>query len=75
MKAILEFNLPEDDCDFKIASRAMDWALSAWEVDQKLRGFLKHGHAFETIDAAIEGMRTFLRETLDDHGVNLEDIT
>ena len=30
MKAILEFNLPEDEEQFNTASKGMDWALVVW---------------------------------------------
>jgi len=33
MKAILEFNLPEDKEEFDVVAKAMDWALLAWDVD------------------------------------------
>ena len=43
MKAILEFNLPEDEEQFNVASKGMDWALVVWDIDQLLRNKLKHG--------------------------------
>lgn len=43
MKAILEFNLPEDqgELDLALLSRTMFSAI--WEVDHLLRNHLKHG--------------------------------
>ena len=43
MKAILEFNLPEEEEQFNVASKGMDWALIVWELDQTLRNKLKYG--------------------------------
>ena len=43
MKAILEFNLPEEEEQFNVASKGMDWALIVWELDQNLRNKLKYG--------------------------------
>jgi len=37
MKAILEFELPEDKEEFDAASKGMDWAIVAWDLDQLLR--------------------------------------
>ena len=37
MKAILEFNLPENKEEFDVASKGMDWALLAWDIDQFIR--------------------------------------
>jgi hypothetical protein len=42
MKAILEFNLPEDKEEFDVASRGMDWALLAWHIDQFIRNKIKY---------------------------------
>lgn len=42
MKATLEFNLPEDQEQFNVAVKAMDWALLAWDIDQSLRKLLKY---------------------------------
>ena len=46
MKAILEFNLPEDKEAFEIASKAMDWSLVVWEIEQQLRRKLKYDNDF-----------------------------
>jgi hypothetical protein len=42
MKAILEFNLPEDQEQFNVASKGMDWALLAWDIDQFIRNKIKY---------------------------------
>ena len=42
MKAILEFNLPEDKEEFAVASRGMDWALVAWHIDDFIRNKIKY---------------------------------
>ena len=42
MKAILEFELPDDNVDFDTASKAMDWAILAWDIDQYIRSRLKY---------------------------------
>ena len=42
MKAILEFNLPEDKEEFDVSSRGMDWALLAWDIDQFIRNKIKY---------------------------------
>ena len=36
MKANLEYNLPEDQEQFNVAFKAMDWALLAWSMNQEL---------------------------------------
>ena len=42
MKAILEFNLPEDKEEVDTASRAMDWSLLVLDIDQFIRNKIKY---------------------------------
>ncbi len=42
MKAKLEFNLPEEEEQFNVASKGMDWALLAWDIDQFMRNKIKY---------------------------------
>ena len=42
MKAILEFNLPEEEEQFSAANKGMDWALLTWDIDQYIRDRLKY---------------------------------
>lgn len=74
MKAILEFDLPEDKNDFHIASHAMDWALTVFDIDQLLRTKLKYGHTFKSIDEALEFIREELYTILANHDINTDDI-
>ncbi len=43
MKAILEFNLPEDQPEFNNAIKGGDWKHVCWEMDQLLRKHIKYG--------------------------------
>ena len=70
MKAILEFNLPEDQEQFDAANRGMDWALVAWETDQLLRKKLKYEeHVTDPIET-LEEIRELLNGMLIDKGLN-----
>lgn len=69
MKATLEFNLPEDECNFKIASNAMNWALVCWDLDGYLRGLIKHGGKDE-----LQPIRDHLHDLLNDYNLNLDMI-
>ena len=42
MKAILEFNLPEDKEEYDTASKGMDWALLVLDIDQFIRNKIKY---------------------------------
>lgn len=74
MKARLEFNLPEEKCEFNIASRSMEWALTVWDIDQKLREWLKYGAEFKRSVDALEHLRSYIHELLDERGISLDDI-
>lgn len=75
MQAILKFDLPEDQDNFTASSHGMDYALTCWDMDQKLRGWLKYGHEFKNADEALEECRNQLREIMDDHGIHLDMIS
>ena len=42
MKAILEFNLPEDDQEFTLATKGLEFWSVLWELDQDLRAKTKY---------------------------------
>ena len=69
MKAILEFNLPEDKEEFDAANKGMDWALLAWDIDQLLRNKLKYGKLLPNTRAELEEIRDTLNEMLVDKGL------
>jgi len=73
-KAKLEFNLPDEESEFLIASKAMSWALTVWDIDQKLREWLKYGHEFKNPDDALEEARKILYEILDERNLSLDEI-
>ena len=78
MKAILEFNLPEDNDDFKLATKASDWWHVCWEMDKWLRQQYKYmsddEYSKDTYDAYYEA-RQKLFELMNDNGVSLDDVT
>jgi hypothetical protein len=74
MKAILEF---DDEQELRDAINGFKWRLIVWELDQDLRGIVKHGYigSREATDAEIEMAdycRTRLRQLISDDGLNLE---
>ena len=72
MKAILEFILPEDKTEFDTATKAMDWAILAWEIDQSIRNRLKYqSEKLETSSAheELELLRNELRDLMEDSGL------
>ena len=70
MKAILEFNLPDDKEEFDAASKGMDWAILAWDIDQSVRSLLKyHPEKYETGQQALEHIREQLRDFMEERGL------
>ena len=70
MEAILKFDLPDDKEEFDAASKGMDWALVAWDIDQLLRNKLKYGKLLPNTRAELEEIRKTLNEMLADRGLN-----
>lgn len=73
MKAKLIFNLPEDNQEFKLATKASGWWNVCWRLDQWLRGNIKHGwiHDEDEYKAYVR-CREELRELINDSGLNLD---
>ena len=74
MKAILEFDLPEDQPEFNFATQGSDWFFVAWKMDQWLRGNIKHAPDSMSDDEykAYERCREELRELINNSGLNLD---
>ena len=75
MKAILEFNLPEDQHDFELAVNGTKAQVTLWEMDQWLRAQYKYmpdneysADKYET----YEKCREQLREIMFEHGLKFD---
>ena len=67
MKAILEFNLPEDKEEFDVSSRGMDWALLAWDIDQFIRNKIKYE---QDKDGILQLVRDRLHFNMEEKGLD-----
>ena len=74
MKAILEFNLPEDDQDFNMAVNAMKFWSVLYELDQNLRAKTKYAPDDLPQDKydAYQEVRELLHQLMNEENVNLE---
>jgi hypothetical protein len=74
MKAILEFDLPDDSGEFRLASTAGDLYNTLWEMDQWLRSSIKYAPDTESDDTiiALEQCREKLREIISEHNINFD---
>jgi len=75
MKALLEFNLPEDNTEYELTTKASNMYSVLWEMDQWLRSQYKYmsddeysKDKYET----YEKCREQLRELMHENGVNLD---
>ncbi len=57
MKAILEFNLPEDKDEFELAQKAVNYSIVIHEMDNYLRARLKYEDLPEEIHNALQEAR------------------
>jgi len=71
MKAILEFNLPEDELDLSNAINGNKFKLILWDMDQHLRNIVKHSENEEEVRVAEE-LRNKLREYFSEYNVSIE---
>ena len=64
MKAILQFDLPEESVDHLWATHAHLLAATITYTMETTRSWLKHGHQFKTPEEAIEAVRALLSDTV-----------
>ena len=76
MKAILKFNLDEQDDKMAHmrALKATNMALALWDMQQYFRGKLKHGELSNDADSALSNARDILREIMSDHSIDLDEL-
>ena len=68
----MKFNLPEDEEQFNVASKAMDWALLAWDIDQSIRTLAKNIESetrFLDGEQALEHIRERLHDIMEEKGL------
>ena len=64
MKAILEFDLPNDNLEFKHASKAIDYYLALGDIDHEIRNYLKYtdDKTLENAVMLLESIRSRISE-------------
>jgi hypothetical protein len=71
MKAILEFNLPEDEAEYYCANKGTAMLNVLWELRDELRKMYKYEELNEDEWKIVERMRDFLNDSLNNHEINL----
>lgn len=78
MKAILEFNLDEQDDEMahKRALKSLDMALTLWDIDGYLRGQIKHApdSMSPEVYGTLQNVRDKLYEIMSKHSIDLDEL-
>ena len=74
MKATLNYELPDEQEEFQDAINGIKWKSAMWDLDQHLRGLIKH--APDSMDEmehqAYKKVRSTLHEIVINHGINFD---
>jgi hypothetical protein len=78
MKGILEFNLEDsaDEVAYIRAVKSTKLAISLWDIDQYLRGQIKHAPDSmpKEVYDALQETRDKLHEIMSDHSIDLDEL-
>lgn len=72
MKAIFEFDLPEDNREYEVTNQANKMQSLLWDFAQQLRSWRKYGHTFKDAGDALEKITKDFYGLVDTHGVNID---
>jgi hypothetical protein len=72
MEAILKFNLPEEEPEFKEALNGGMFKYVLWRLDQYLRGKLKYEELTECEDKCYSDIRQELHKMLQANNLDIE---
>lgn len=72
MKAILQFNLPEDNKEFQDAINGSNYKSAIWDFDQLLRSEMKYKELSDDAYKAYEYCRKELRKILEEDNLFIE---
>ena len=72
MKAILEFDLPEENRDFDAAINGHNYRSVIWEYDQLLRSEMKYKELSDETYKALKWCREELRKILEQDNLFIE---
>jgi len=72
MKAILEFNLPEDQHEYEVATQANKMQSFLWDFSQQLRSWYKYHHDFKNADDALSQIRDEFYRLFNEHNIDID---
>ena len=71
-KVTIEFQLPEEQHEYEVASQSDKMQSLLWDYTQQLRAWHKYGHTFEDADDALCKIREELYRLLNEHQINID---
>ena len=72
MKAIFEFDLPEDNREYEVVNQAQKMQSLLWDFAQQLKSYRKYGNNFKDANDALEKITKDFYGLVDNHGVNID---
>jgi len=73
MKGTLEFNLPEEEREYRIANQSADLHAVICHLAERLRSYRKHGNHFENASEALDAIHTILYDELNARHIDIHD--
>ena len=73
MKAILEFNLPEEMHEHRMALQACDWMYVVSEMNEYLRSQIKYQGLTKEASEALQAARDNLINLCNDNNININE--
>ena len=78
MRAILEFNLPDDQMEFNRANQALDMACALFDILQLRKATERKCSGedvkFTDVYTGIEAMANGIAEILEEHNINIDKL-
>ena len=71
-KVTFEFDLPDDQREYEVASQANKMQSFLWDYSQQLRAWYKYGHQFKDADDALDKIREEFYRLLNEHQINID---
>jgi len=73
MKATLEFNLPEEAAEHRMAIDGINWKYVVTEMDEYFRSQIKYQDLSGEVTKALQDARHNLHELCNDNNVNIHE--
>lgn len=70
MEAILKFNLPEDDYEWKIVSKGLEYHNVLCNADEFLRGKIKHSESSAEKLETYQEIRDLIRDEMNNRNIS-----